>query len=558
MKRVFAWILAMLMVLSLTATAFADTTNVTLTVNGENTGHTYVAYQIFSGDVNSQHVISNVQWGSGITDGAALLTALQADTTEIVNSQDTTKVTSMAQEFAEATDAASVALKMADWGDNRERIDYFADFLYKRGFLSNSYSTASETSSKVYQFSLAPGYYLIKDKDGTVSNTQHDFYTKIIIELTANSTVAVKGTVPTVTKRVSNTLNNNYDEKTTNMLNKVHYYQLTGTIPTNIEDYTTYYYEFVDTLSAGLDFVQFEEIYLLRNDSSRVYFYKNGDTSVSSALKPQMSTGLDANRQLHVSWDNLKATGFPTLLSSDHIIVRYSAKLNANAVVGSTGTMNEVKLVYSNNPHANDHGTTVPNDARVYTFGMDLTKIDGATKNEQNPTKLPGAEFILYHNHAPAEVTGNPIPMYAVVDTNGMIIRWTQTQSEATVLVTDANGKISVKGLSDNQGYFLRETKAPSGYNQLGSDIKFQITSYTVDTNDRVSSIVYEANNTTNTLTGDTAALGMVHVTVENKGGATLPSTGGMGTTILYIAGGIMVLAAVVLLVTKKRMANND
>lgn len=558
MKRVFALVLAMLLVLSLAATAFADTTNVTLKVNGENTGHTYVAYQIFSGDVNSQHVISNVQWGSGITDGAALLAALKADNTPIVNGQDNTQVATMADQFADATDAASVALKMATWGDNRERIDYFADFLYRNGFLSGTYATATETSSKVYEFSLAPGYYLIKDQDGTVSNTQHDFYTKIIIELTSNTTVAVKGTVPTVSKRVSTTLNNNYDDKITNMLNKVHYYQLTGTIPTNIEEYSAYYYEFVDTLSEGLDFVQFEEIYLLRNDSSRVYFYKYGDSSVSAALNPSMSTGLDENRQLHVSWANLKAEGFPTLLSSDQIVVRYSAKLNEKAVVGNGGTENEVKLVYSNNPHGNDHGTTVPNEARVYTFGMELTKIDGATKNEENPTKLPGAKFILFHNHAPAEATGDPIPVYAVVDANGMIIRWTETISEASELITDANGLITVKGLSHNQGYFLRETVAPSGYNLLGKDIKFQITSYTIGSDNKVSSITYEADGYSHSVTGDTATPGIIKVTVENKGGATLPSTGGMGTTILYIAGGIMVLAAIVLLVTKKRMANSD
>lgn len=555
MRKVFALILAMLLVMSLSATAFAD--NVTLTVNGENTGHTYVAYQIFSGDVNSQHVISNVQWGSGIVDGAALLAALKADNTDIVNAQDSSQVTSMAREFADATDAASVALKMADWGDNRERIDYFADFLYRNGHLSGNYSTATETSSKVYQFSLAPGYYLIKDKDGTVNNTAHDFYTKIIVELTANSTVAVKGTVPTVTKRVSATLDNNYDHQISNMLNKVHYYQLSGTIPTNIEDYTSYYYEFVDTLSEGLTFVQFEEIYLLRNNSDRFYFYKYNDDTIPTNVKPQMSNGLDANRQLHVSWDNLMADGFPTLLSSDRIVVRYSAMLNEKAVVGNDGTKNEVKLVYSNDPHADHHGTTVPDEARVYTFGMDLTKIDGATKNEENPTKLPNAKFILYHNHAPLEASGSPIHVYAVVE-NGMIVRWSEDIDEATELVTDADGKISVKGLNSNQGYFLRETEAPSGYNKLGTDIKFQITSYNVDaTTDKVTSIVYEANSNTNTLNGDTAALGMIHVTVENKGGATLPSTGGMGTTILYIAGSVLVLAAVVMLVTKKRMANS-
>lgn len=565
MKKIISLLLCLLLVLSLATSAFAEDTTpsatVTLTVNGEKSGHTYVAYQIFSGTVTAANIITNVEWGTGIKNGEELLAALQADNTEIVNTQSPENKSSMKQEFSEVTDAMNAALKMQNWGANRERIDYFANFLYENKHLSETYATAAETAegSKVYTFTnLAPGYYLIMDKKGTVDEDSHDFYTKFIVSLTSNTTVAVKGTVPSVTKQVSNNLDSGYTSHISNQLNLVHYYQWVGTIPSNIEDYDSYYYKFVDTLSEGLNFERWEEIYLLRADNTKITFYKYGEPK--TAYEPTLDSSLSADdREISVEWANLKAEGFPTLLSSDKIVVRYSAKLNEKAVVGQTGTKNEVELVYSNNPHDDNHGTTVPSEARVYTFGLQVTKIDGATKNQEIPSKLSGAKFKLYHNHIHNNDDGKETitHMFAVVE-DGMITNWTNVEADGTELETNTNGIIEVKGLKDNIGYFLRETQAPANFNKLERDIKIQITSYTIGTDNEVSSIVYEADNIQNKLTGSDAATGLVKATVENKGGGTLPSTGGMGTTVLYIAGGILVLAAIVLLVTKKRMTNAD
>lgn len=564
MQKIISLLLCLLLVLSLATSAFAEDTTpsatVTLTVNGEKSGHTYVAYQIFSGTVTAADIITNVEWGTGIKDGEALLAALQADSTEIVNTQNPANKSSMEKEFSEVTDAMNAALKMQNWGDNRERIDYFANFLYENNHLSENYATAAETAegSKVYTFTnLAPGYYLIMDKKGTVDENSHDFYTKFIVSLTSNTTVAVKGTVPSVTKQVSNNLDSGYTSHISNQLNLVHYYQWVGTIPSNIEDYDSYYYKFVDTLSEGLNFERWEEIYLLRADNTKITFYKHGE--LETKYKPTLDSALsDDDREISVEWANLKAEGFPTLLSSDRIVVRYSAKLNKNAVVSQTGTENEVELVYSNNPHDDDHGTTVPSEARVYTFGLQVTKIDGATKNQETPSKLSGAKFKLYHNHIHNnDGTDTTTHMFAVVK-DGMITHWTDVEADGTELETNAEGIIEVKGLKENIGYFLRETQAPANFNKLERDIKIQITSYTIGADNTVSSILYEADNIQNTLTGSDAATGLVKAIVENKGGGTLPTTGGSGTTMIYLAGGILVLAAIVLLVTKKRMTNAD
>lgn len=565
MQKIISLLLCLLLVLSLATSAFAEDTTpsatVTLTVNGEKSGHTYVAYQIFSGTVTAADIITNVEWGTGIKNGEELLAALQADNTEIVNTQSPENKSSMKKEFSEVRDAMNAALKMQNWGNNRERIDYFANFLYENKHLSETYATAEETpgGSTVYTFTnLAPGYYLIMDKKGTVDENSHDFYTKFIVSLTSNTTVSVKGTVPSVTKQVSNNLDSGYASHISNQLNLVHYYQWVGTIPSNIEDYDSYYYKFVDTLSEGLDFERWEEIYLLRANGQKTTFYKQGASE--TIYKPTLDSTLSADdREISVEWANLKDEGFPPLLSSDRIVVRYSAKLNEKAVGGQTGTKNEVKLVYSNNPHDDNHGTTVPSEARVYTFGLQVTKIDGATKNQEIPSKLSGAKFKLYHNHIHNNDDGTETTthMFAVVE-DGMITHWTNVEADGTELETNAEGIIEVKGLKENIGYFLRETQAPANFNKLERDIKIQITSYTIGTDNEVSTIVYKADNIQNTLTGSDAATGLVKAIVENKGGGTLPSTGGMGTTALYIAGGILVLAAIVLLVTKKRMTNAD
>ena len=116
MQKIISLLLCLLLVLSLATSAFAEDTTpsatVTLTVNGEKSGHTYVAYQIFSGTVTAADIITNVEWGTGIKDGEALLTALQADNTEIVNTQSPENKSSMKKEFSEVRDAMNAALKM--------------------------------------------------------------------------------------------------------------------------------------------------------------------------------------------------------------------------------------------------------------------------------------------------------------------------------------------------------------------------------------------------------------------------------------------------------------
>ena len=541
MKKVFSLVLALIMVLSLATTAFA----VELTIAGEKTGHTYEAYQIFSGDINASGVMTNIVWGNGIKDGAALLAALKADTTEIVNAMDKTQKSSMATEFAAANSAEDIANVMRNWGDDAARIDYFANFLYENGHLAATPTATTTSTTTSYTFADIPaGYYLIKDEDGSIANTEHDFYTKFMVDLTTSTDVAVKGSVPTVDKTVSNTIDGTYTKEISNMLNKTHYYQWTGYVPADIDDYDFYYYKFSDTMSKGLTFQKWEQIYIQHANGNKTWIYDAAQTTAT--ILPEMmptlntATAADGTTTITAEWADLLKV-YPTLLTSDKIMVTYSAQLNTDAIIGGEGNDNKVELVFSNNPHdENDKGKTPPPETRVYSFKLKVNKV-----NEKSEP-LSGAEFVLYHLHTEntyaedgVTVTGTKnVEMYAILNT------------------TEADGTIKAEGLQEQVGYYLRETKAPDGYNKLTSDIKIVISGFsTNDTTNVVESISYEVAGKASTATGDQAAAGEISTTVENKSGTTLPSTGGMGTTLFYILGGLMVTGAAVLLITKKRMS---
>ena len=217
------------------------------------------------------------------------------------------------------------------------------------------------------------------------------------------------------------------------------------------------------------------------------------------------------------------------LNAGDVVVVTYTATVNANAVVAGTGNTNETWLDYGNDGHTT-HETT-----RTYVWEFKIYKYTkGAGENET--VALPGAEFVLYKKSG---VTKS----YLTANGN-KLTGWTTEENSATKFTSDNNGNISISGLDAGE-YYLKETKAPDGYNKLTDDIKVVLTEeYNESTNVGTASFAYS-----NVTKED-------KVEVENNAGTTLPSTGGMGTTVFYVVGGGLMAVAVVLLVTKKRMEN--
>ena len=217
----------------------------------------------------------------------------------------------------------------------------------------------------------------------------------------------------------------------------------------------------------------------------------------------------------------------------DTVVVTYTATITADAVKHPEGVVNEAELEYG------DGNRTTRQPTRTYTWELDVFKF---TKNGEDEKPLAGAQFLLYK-----EETGenqSTIKKYASFDANKVFSDWKNTKEEATALTSDEDGKINVKGL-DAGTYYLEETAAPKGYNKLKDPVRVVISSE--ERNDaRTHTVTYGAEKTT---AGDSG------VKVENKTGTELPSTGGIGTTIFYVLGSAMALGAVILLVTKKRMA---
>ena len=210
-----------------------------------------------------------------------------------------------------------------------------------------------------------------------------------------------------------------------------------------------------------------------------------------------------------------------TITADTNIVVTYEAVVNENAVVYPAENPNETKLQYGNAPDPEDQFTP-PDITKTYTFKVDVVKTDDKDK------VLDGVQFKLYD----AKTGGNEI---ALVKESDGVYRLAKDGETGVEYITTVNGQLEIKGFDANTNYYLEETKAPNGYHKLG---------------ERVEIAVKEANLEAS-VSNDTWQSGGVHVV--NNPGKELPSTGGMGTALFYIAGGVLVVGAAALFVLKKR-----
>ncbi len=557
-KRIFAIIMTVAMLASVALPALAADGNHVLTINGEKTGHTYDAYQIFSGTLDSGNVLTDIKWGDGI-DGDAFLAALIADAKEISNADGSITVT-MGDYFSAGMTASQVASEIKDWTTNGDRLDRFAEIAGQ--FLTDTFKTSVEGANNVYTISgLADGYYLVKDRQGVDEVLEDDFYTKYILSITTDTAISVKGDYPTVTKEVGEGLDSSYNKVMANQINKSHFYRWIGTLPSDLDEYDNYYYSFIDTMSAGLTFDRIEQIFIVHSNNSQtvIYDYNEGGDTIEKvdAYYPDIETVTvndmgtaetsDDTTTITVGWNDI-LDQYPALKTSDRIVVKYRAHLDEDAIIGSTGNPNEVKIKYSNSPSDIGYGESLPDDAIVYSFAMNVVKVD----NDNPNLTLEGAEFVLYY--IDVDAASNEKKMYAILDNESKVQGWTENVSEATPLVSGADGTFKVIGLQDIRAYFLHETKAPNNYNILFSDVKVVLQYGTNPTTYDLISLTYNVDSEAGV---GNVNDGSITVTVKNNIGTTLPSTGGIGTTIFYIVGTVLVLGAVVVLATKKRMSVN-
>ena len=506
------------------STAMADETHqVTVTVPaGDNLkNHSFTAYQILTGSqAISGGALGSTHWGSGI-DSVKFLDALKADAT--IGSHFTSVKTS--DQFVAALGDTT---NFPSNGTNANIVAKIA-LANKKGD-----GTALQSGAN----NLATGFYLIVDYTTTENQT---VYNPAVLAITDDITITDKTDVPTLEKKVKENAKASTETTYGVGFNDVADYNigddvpfhLIGSVP-DMSQYDTYVYKFSDTLGAGFDAPTSVKVYL---SDDKVLDDSDAEVTSNFTITSPLANSFT------VSTDNLKAVSGAE--AGKYIIVDYTAKLNSSAQIGLPGNENEAKLTYSNKPDQSGTGTpstadTPKDKVIVFTYKLDTTKVD----SKDADAKLQGAEFKLKNSEN----------KYAVVN-EGKVTSW---DDEGTTLTSDAQGLFSVTGL-DAGTYYLHETKAPAGYNLPASDFKVEITATTVNGQNWSGTAADALTALQVKVDGGTAINGNIQdgnvaINIANTQGSSLPSTGGMGTVMLYVAGvAVFVLAGATLVMALRR-----
>lgn len=521
-KKLISMVLALVMLLAMSATVFAEdagagdntnsATTYSITINNTADGHTYEAYQIFSGTLKTESVtnpetgktelksyLGNIQWGSGVANKEGL--TLLGDAVTIAESL---KSVALAEEFAKDIEAY---LTTPAGSDNTK-----------------------STDDKYVISGLEPGYYLVKDQDDSLDGDD-DSYTSFILVVVKDVDVEPKSDKPSFEKKVDDKNDSNTTQDAVKWEDSADYdigdavpFQLTATLPENYSAYTRYKLVFHDTMTK-MENVQITDVYLANQNGGKIAsFTVNEEEEIEDYVLNE------AEGSFTVTFANLKTSSIAAqILDSYKIVVEYTAVLSDSANIGATGNPNTAYLEFSNNPNYTGNGDNEPtgntpvDKVIVFTYKVIVNKVDPDKK------PLDGAEFTLSKKLA----DGSWKTLTKVTGTAGTTFEW--------------------KGLDDGD-YKLEETKTPDGYNKV-DDILFTITA-THDTESDNPALTDLSGNVASgevTFTADTGA-GSLTTSVVNQKGAELPETGAQGTKMLYIVGGILVAAAVVLLIVKRRM----
>ena len=573
-KSLAAILLSLTMVMLMAVPAFAAGAY-SITVQNDKEGHTYEAYQIFAGDVASDEaqegnvegpILSNIIWGNGVN-GTELLAALKA---------------ADAEKYGECETAADVAEALG--AENATAADAAAFAEIAALHLTNVEGTATEPVGGNYVINnLAAGYYLVKDQNGSLEGDA-DTATEYIVQVLGNVTMEPKDSdIPTVEKKVSDEEYTQYEGAQGPGYQPPYGYgyndvadwdigdsvpfKLIGSIP-DMSAYDTYEYIFTDTLSNGLTLqADTIKVYIARNPYDQVNNYEPLIMGADYTLDVQ-NVGANGGGFFSIAFEDLKTNRYLTGANKEeyhYVIVTYDATLNTNAVIGLDGNPNSVDLQFSNNPNGDGLGRTAEDTVIVFTYELDGTKVDGANID----TKLEGAEFVLF-NGGHTQV--------AHIE-NGKLVGWIDlpdgytyenyeeipyevweafNETTNVIMTSTAEGVFGVSGLDDGT-YYLMEIKAPTGYNLLEHDLEIVIAATTENgqTWDGIPAnaltaltISVDGGNAEN----GNAETGAVALTVRNNQGSTLPETGGIGTTLFYVIGGLLVIGAGILLIVRLRM----
>ena len=476
--------------------------------------HTYGAYQLFDGDL-SDGKLTNVTWGKGIK-SAALLGDLKGKIAGV----------------DENTTAAQLADKLAAFTDNSTEIIKFSKIATK--YVTGTpkpFTQSGKAPNFKYTATLGTedyGYYLVKDTD----NKAAALTSPILKVLNCTVEQNAKGSVPTSTKEIKEDSTQQWGKTADFEIGEKAPFKLTGTMPSNIADFTTYKYGFTDFISKGFTLPD-----NIKTDGLKVTVGGTKLTPDTVNVTPinNDDEGAEYNggQKIEITFNDLKKTAADKKITLDEnttVTVEYSAEVNENAVVGGIGNPNKSFVVYEKDVNGGVPGETPPQEVWAFTYKLDTTKVDSGNANK----KLEGAKFRLYNSDNTKSAKINK--------TNGKIIEWVDGDG-GDEIETNANGVFNIIGL-DADTYKLKETVAPAGYNLPDGYFQFEIKSTLgVDKagKGQIQKLTITSGTPAATQDGKPAE-GSVAMTITNTSGSTLPGTGGIGTVIFTVVG-LLVMA---------------
>lgn len=526
MKRVFAAAAAIATVFGLAATTVVTANaadNATLTVSTTDAkfaGKTVNAYKMFSatvsGDGKAVSYTLTDEWKPFFKDGLGLTGVTDTNVNDKANEY-------VAKLKNDGTGLAAFATKASNWAQNTVN-----------GIKTNKTTTVSSNAAGGQYTAtftgLDYGYYVVAVPGATVADTKSQYATLVSVGST-NVDATIKGALPTVVKKV------NGESATSAKIGDTLTFTLTSTIP-DMSAYSAYTFNFKDTLSKGLTFKQVDSVKVEGANSSLT---EGADYSVTTTSKTSGETLLTvAMNEFKKQQANVGKT----------ITVTYTATLNKDAVVGGHGNTNSATIQYSNDPSNGGFGESEPSKVRVFTYGFTVDKYTGDSYPDK-AVRLAGAKFTL------APKAGGEAIHFVQVNagnaTTNAVYRVAKDDDTVTTttITTPENGKVDFQGLKNGE-YTLTETEAPAGYNKLASAIGVKVDGRNdgTDTTDATVTITYDNNNGSDY--DQTASNGVIPV--QNKSGAILPGTGGMGT-IAFTVIGVLVIALGVAWTLKRKNA---
>lgn len=579
-KKLASLMLAAIMMLAMAIPAMANSVNVTITLPEDALldGHTFTAYQIFTGtqtDAAGENELASVEWASEIKSDEFLadLKAMEdSPFADCITADDVAKVLS-----AEPPLSAAVLEKVAQTAyDNRQ---------------------GDGTALVAGANTMPAGYYVIVD---TTEDLGADAVRNAaLLAATKNVTVQTKTDKPTLEKKIIE--DNQPVDFNNGAIGQVVHYQLTSKVP-DMSHYENYKFVVNDVMGKGLTFGN-DVVVTVNGQPAAVTVTNETVTEEYKTAHGITSTEYDGGTAIKIVFNNFFET-YKNSTGAD-IVVTYTGTINENAVIGTVGNPNQASLKYPNNPNevgegddfkddgTDPSGNTPWDETRTFVTAVELLKTD------ENGTALSGAQFkiegtklittlvtgieyvvqsdggywqiedadgnIAYTDVSPETQGLTQAALDKYVDTTVQYAKQTVdrkvTTGEAVQATAEvgSDGILRIEGLASGE-YTITEVMAPNGYNMLAKPIILTIT-YT-DPAENATTCTWggtydmqDGEGAKPLTVGTDENANVLAFSVQNQSGSLLPSTGGIGTTIFYVVGGILVVAAGILLVTKKRMS---